>query len=149
MKENFPQRKNIRLQYDYSKEGMYFITICTKNREELFGNIQDEKQIQLTNIGKIVENCIIDFNRIYQNITIDEYIIMPNHVHMIISIIGENNITIPRIINQYKGNITKRIGYSIWQKLFYDHIIRNEKEYWKIKEYIQNNIANWNKDIYF
>ena len=54
MKENFPQRKNIRLQYDYSKEGMYFITICTKNREELFGNIQDEKQIQLTNIGKIV-----------------------------------------------------------------------------------------------
>lgn len=149
MKEKFPQRKNIRLQYDYSKEGMYFITICTKNREELFGKIQDEKQIELTNIGKIVENCIIDFNRIYQNITIDEYIIMPNHVHMIISIIGENNITIPRIINQYKGNITKRIGYSIWQKLFYDHIIRNEKEYWKIKEYIQNNIANWNKDIYF
>ena len=79
----------------------------------------------------------------------DAYVIMPNHIHAIISIEEAQTITISRIINQYKGIVTKQLGYSIWQKSYYDHIIRNEKEYYKIIEYIQNNIINWEKDKYF
>ena len=143
MKENLPRRKNIRLKYyDYSEEGMYFITICTRNRIKLFGEIET-KEIKLTKVGKIVEKSIINLEKIYNNITIDEYIVMPNHIHIIIIINEKNNLTISRIINQYKGRITKTIGYPIWQKLFYEHIIRNESEYYKIKQYIQNNIVNW------
>ena len=149
MKENLPRRKNIRLKYyDNSEEGMYFITICTRNRIKLFGEIET-KEIKLTKVGKIVEKSIINLEKIYNNITIDEYIVMPNHIHIIIIINEKNNLTISRIINQYKGRITKTIGYPIWQKLFYEHIIRNESEYYKIKQYIQNNIVNWKNDCNF
>ena len=74
---------------------------------------------------------------------------MPNHIHIIITINNNNSINIARIIKQYKGSVTKKIGYSIWQKSYYEHIIRDEKEYYNIKEYIQNNIINWEKDKYF
>ena len=150
MKENLPKRKNIRLRYyDYSEEGLYFITICTKNREQLLGKITEENQIKLTKVGTIVEKSIRNLERIYSNITIDEYVVMPNHIHIIIIINEKNDLTISRIINQYKGGITKKIGYPIWQKLFYEHIIRNEKEYYKIVEYIQNNPLKWEEDEYF
>ena len=150
MKENLPKRKNIRLRYyDYSEEGLYFITICKKNREQLLGKITEENQIKLTKVGTIVEKSIRNLERIYSNITIDEYVVMPNHIHIIIIINEKNDLTISRIINQYKGGITKKIGYPIWQKLFYEHIIRNENEYYKIKQYIQSNIANWKEDCNF
>lgn len=128
---------------------MYFITICTKNRIKLFGDIIQTNQIKLTNIGKTVEKSIKVLGQIYRNITIDEYVVMPNHIHIIIIIKEKNDLTISRIINQYKGGITTKVGYSIWKKSFYEHIIRNEKDYLKIKEYIQNNIANWRKDCNF
>ena len=150
MKENLPIRKHIRLKdYNYALEGMYFITICTKNRLELFGSISDEKEIQLTKEGKIAEKYLIEIENVFNNTIIDEYIIMPNHIHMILQINNSSNISISRIIKQYKMYISKKIGYSIWQKSFYDHIIRSDKEYVLIKQYIQNNIKNWETDKYF
>ncbi|MCI8832942.1 MAG: hypothetical protein HFJ19_01890 [Clostridia bacterium] len=86
---------------------------------------------------------------IYSNIKIDEYIVIPNHIHIILLINKKSNITISRVIKQYKESITKKLGYAIFQKLFYEHIVRNEKEYLKIKEYVQNNIVNWKEDCYF
>lgn len=149
MKDCLPARKKIRLnEYDYSNEGMYFITICTKNRLELLGKIEKENMI-LTDDGRIVKKYINQMFQKYNNIRIDEYVIMPNHIHMIIVINNKNEITIPRIIKQFKMVVSKNIGYSIWQKSFYEHIIRKEKDYYFIKEYIQNNIINWKKDKYF
>jgi len=143
-------RKTIRLRdYDYSKEGFYFITICTKNRIEILGKINDLNNITLSQEGIIVEKYIHTIDEIFKNVIIDEYIIMPNHIHMIIKIKNKSEITISRIIKQYKMAVSKKIGYSVWQKSFYEHIIRSENEYYKIKEYIQNNILNWEKDIYY
>ena len=122
MKENLPVRKKIRLKdYDYSQENMYFITICVKDRIEALGKIREEN-INLTKEGKIVSENISKLEEIYKNIQIEEYVVMPNHIH---------------------------IKYSIWQKSFYEHIIRNEKEYLKINEYIKNNVINWQTDKYF
>lgn len=150
MKENLPKRKNIRLKYyDYSKEGMYFITICVKDRIELLGQIKRLNQIELSKEGKIVYTSLNNLKQTYTNIEIDEYVIMPNHIHLIIIIHEKNNLTISRMIQQLKWGITRKIGTSIWQKSFYEHIIRNEKEHLKIKEYIQNNIINWKEDKYF
>lgn len=160
MEENkdLKKRKSIRLkEYDYSQEGMYFITICTKNRIKLLGKIDNvgancvRPKIELSYIGNMIKREIDKIKLIYQNVNIDEYIIMPNHIHMIIQIDdGRTQFapTLSRIIKQCKGNITKQIGYSIWQKSFYEHIIRNEKELYKIKEYIQYNPLNWKKDKY-
>lgn len=86
---------------------------------------------------------------IYPNVILDEYVIMPNHIHMILAINRQYNNSISKIVQQLKGKITKELGYSIWQKLFYEHVTRNEKEYLKIKEYIINNPNNWDTDEYF
>lgn len=150
MKDNLPRRKRIRLKYyDYSNCGMYFITICIKNRLELLGKIQDKNNILLTTEGNIVEKELQKIEVLLTNVTIDEYIIMPNHIHMILIINENKNISISRIIKQYKMCVSKKIGYSIWQKSFYEHIIKNEEEYFTIKQYIQNNIVNWKQDKYF
>lgn len=149
MKENLPIRKNMRLKYyDYTEQGMYFITICIKNRLELLGKINEENKIQLTEEGKIVKKYLIKINNIFSKVIIDEYVIMPNHIHFIIVIKKQTDIDISRIIKQYKMYVSKKIGYSIWQKSYYDHIIRNDKEFYAIKQYIQNNIANWKKNKY-
>ena len=150
MKENLPRRKNIRLKYyDYSKEGAYFITICTKSRIHLLGEIKEVNQIELTDVGETVEESIKNIESIYDNVVMDDYIVMPNHIHMIIIISKQNGLTISRIINQFKGGITRKIGYSIWQKLFYEHIIKDENEYYEIKKYVQDNILNWKEDCNF
>lgn len=150
MKKNLPTRKEIRLKdYDYSNENMYFITICIKDRLEILGKIIEENDIELTKEGNIAKYNINEIEKIYDNVIIDEYIIMPNHIHILLLINHKNGTTISTIIKHYKANVSREITYSIWQKSFYEHIIRNEKEYLKIKEYIRNNIINWKNDKYF
>ena len=150
MQEKLPITKRIRIKnYDYSKENIYFITICVKDRLELLGSIRDSNYIELTSVGKIVKKHINKIEKIYDNTRIDEYMIMPNHIHILLEIKNRNDISISKIINRYKTNISKEITYSIWQKSFYEHIVRTEKEYLKIKEYIQNNVINWKNDKYF
>ena len=125
---------------------MYFITICTKNRVEILGKIINDN-LMLSKEGKIVKNYIEQIEKIYKDTYIDEYIIMPNHIHLIIKL--QEKMDIPRIIKQYKMSVSKDLGYSIWQKSYHDHIIRNEKEYYMIKNYIQCNVINWKQDKYF
>lgn len=150
MRENLPVRKKIRIKdYDYSKENIYFITTCIKDRLELLGKIREENHIELTKEGKIAKNNINKIEEIYDNVIIHEYTIMPNHIHILLEIKNKKKITISKIIKHYKTNVSREIKYSIWQKSFYEHIVRNEKEYLKIVEYIQNNIINWKNDKYF
>lgn len=167
MKKEFPHRKQIRLkEYDYSQEGYYFITICTQNRLQILSKIINEigidakcvgancvrPIIKLSKIGQVIDNEINKISKIYNNIFIDEYVVMPNHIHLIIEIeSGRTQFapTISQVIKQYKGSITKQLNYNIWQKSFYEHVIRNEKEYYLIKQYIQNNPLNWEKDKYY
>ena len=147
MQEMLPVRKKNRLKYyNYATEGMYFITICTKNRVEILGKIRNDN-LMLSKEGKIVKNYIEQIEKNYKNTYIDEYIIMPNHIHLIIKL--QEKMNIPRIIKQYKMCVSKDLGYSIWQKSYHDHIIRNEKEYYMIKNYIQYNVINWRQDKYF
>ena len=155
MQEKLPQRKQIRLkEYDYSEEGYYFITICTKNRMKILGEIKYKDEyyqptIQLTKEGIIIDKYLKRMHLNYENVILDEYTIMPNHIHMIIRLNKKENLTISRIIKQYKMIVSKEIRKSIWQKSFYEHIIRNEKEYYLIKKYIMDNVGNWYYDKYY
>lgn len=122
------KRKNIRLKdYNYSNKGAYFITICIKERHNLLwenpvgASCARPFKIPLSNVGEIVEKEINKIESFYNNVVIDKYVIMPNHVHFIIIINDIENgraklaPTISRIIQQFKGSITKQIGFSIWQ----------------------------------
>ena len=159
-------RKNIRLKgYDYSSEGYYFITICVKNKQELlwtnpvgaaFGRpFLSTSPTPLSEIGTLINSEIQRIEDIYESVSVDKYVIMPDHIHMIIILTestGEDTQatpTISRIINQFKGSITKKLGFSIWQKLFHDRVIRNEAEYYAKWQYIENNPIRWTDDEYY
>ena len=151
------KRKNIRLiNFDYSNQASYFITLCEKNKKNIFGKII-HNSIHLNDIGRILEFKLKELPEIFDFIQIDTYIIMPNHIHLIINLYEEHNsknIALAKIIGYYKSSVTKDIMKkfnieSFWQKRFFDHIIRNEISLNKIREYIENNPKNWNLDEYF
>lgn len=181
----FPNRKQIRLsEYDYSQYGYYFITICTQNRKCILGDIVDNKMV-LNNIGKNVENIWYSLPQ-HHPIELDTFQIMPNHIHLIIQIVGvvraqpafsdARNQTgiarnaptecgqtkfghvvagsLPCVIRSFKSETTKQIrrlihkpDITIWQRNYYEHIVRNELELNKIREYITSNPLGWERDI--
>ncbi len=157
-----PKRKPNRLSdYDYSAVGYYFITICTANRKNIFSDIVGQPlaaaESKLTKIGEIAEKQLFDLKKRYYNVEIDKYVIMPNHIHLILIInqtaAASGRPTLSNIIRAYKSITTRecRKYYSgdIWQKSFYDHIIRGENDYLKIWNYIDTNPAKWAEDKYY
>lgn len=173
---NWKQRKNQRLKnYDYSSNGFYFVTICTKWRENFFGEIVDGKII-LNNYGKIAENVFLNLPNHYTNCLIDEYIFMPNHFHGIIIIYNtmtvgtgfkpaptsnqpvstENDNTkkhwLSEIVRWFKTFSSRNINNSqndfifSWQRSFFDVIIKNDKQLEKTRQYIIDNPLKWELD---
>jgi putative transposase len=163
-------RRSIRLHgYDYSTPGAYFITIVTHRRRHLFGHIVNG-EMRLNEWGRIARAEWLKTPAIRPEIELDEYQIMPNHMHAIIHIVEQDNgfvgairrvaptTTLPAgsigaIIGQYKSITSKRInrtrrtpGAPIWQRNYHDHIIRDERELARIRKYIRNNPLRWDMD---
>ena len=151
-------RKPNRLKgYDYSKNGYYFVTICTKNRICFFGEIVDEKMI-LNEYRKCVYDFWKQIPKFYKNVFLDEFIIMPNHIHGVVVIdnVGTEHCSVPtetvmektnlsQIIKSFKEICIKPICKKYnnfdfaWQRSFYDHIIKDEQSLLNIQNYIINN----------
>lgn len=162
-----PKRKPARLKdYDYSTPGAYFLTVCTHNRKSLFGNIVggdifSTPQIMLSSVGKIVNDEILNIETHYKNIKIDKFVIMPNHIHLIVRITERINAfptikyDIPNVIGKFKASVTRNVGKAfmpsvkLWQDSFYDHIIRGEEDYKEIWQYIDINPAKWQADEFY
>ena len=168
-------RRSIRLQgYDYSQAGAYFITICsTHNREWRFGEIVDGN-MRVNAIGGVVADEWIKTAQIRHDIALDEWVVMPNHFHGILVITGTGTArrartmrrastveqfghpvsgSIPTIVRSFKSAVTKHAnelcrtpGGKLWQRNYWEHIIRNELELNRIREYIRNNPARWESD---
>ncbi len=149
-----PKRKSNRLTgFDYSYCNSYFLTICTKNKQKLFGKVVGapigRPYCDLSEYGKIVDEAVNNIEKKYDRVRLDKYVIMPDHIHLLITILPAENgrpmgaPTISNMVNQLKGYVTKRIGFPIWQKLYYDHIIRDEEDFNTKWEYIDNNPISW------
>ena len=193
MENEKPKRKDLRLkQYNYSTNGAYFITVCTKDRKNILSHIavvgvgahDDPKkgahddprrgahddpsetdkqkqnfaggmQPQLTNIGRIIEKNLLSSEKI-SGVKIDRYVIMPDHIHVIIFIDSDKyiygsskaptptNEMIPHIVSTFKRFCTKEIGENIFQRGYFDHIIRNREDYEEHVKYIYENPMKWN-----
>ena len=168
-----PVRKIIRLDnYDYSKNGLYFITICTVHKNELLWatDVGDGApdvplccphavgKVYLSSFGKIIRDNIHRANSVYDDKKILQYVIMPNHIHFILKIgagvsgtsraPSPTNEIVPQYVSMLKRFINKDIGFNIFQRSYYDHIIRNQKEYIAISKYIHNNPIKWDADEY-
>ncbi len=188
---NTHNRRSIRLKgYDYAQKGAYFVTICVNDRRNLFGGITDGK-MELNDMGKIVKDAWRWLGNQYEYIELDEFIIMPNHMHGIIcindvgrggsdefiimpnhmhGIICINDVgrggsrTAPtmkikplgRLIGAFKTVSTKQIniirqmpGRQFWQRNYYEHIIRDDNDLTRIREYLINNPAQWEQDDHY
>lgn len=156
-----PKRKPNRLpDFDYSTPGAYFVTICVKDRKNLFwsgvgASIARPPKPYLSPWGQIVDQAIRNIPAHYPAISLDHYVVMPNHIHLLLHINTDDNgramlaPTISTVIQQMKGAVTKKIGHSIWQKLFHDHVIRGDDDYLKIWQYIENNPCLWEEDCFY
>ncbi len=152
---DFNHRRSIRLNgYDYSTSGGYFITICMHDREHLFGDIVNEI-MELNIFGDIARSHWQQLSQHHPNIIMDEFIVMPNHLHGIILLdaLIENTKSISEIIRGFKTFSAKAInkerglrGAPVWQRNYYDRIIRNELELDRVRQYIINNPHNWDVD---
>ncbi len=206
MNKLLPKRKRNRLDYyDYNSCGMYFLTLCTAERRNLFwddvgANIVRPQDVILSKIGKIVEKAIDNISMAYSGVIVEAYVIMPNHIHLLLlfedlengrtmfaptrdgcgiveqersccrngrtmfaptrddcGIVEQERSccrngrtmfapTVSRIVKQLKGFVSKRIGFAVWQKSFYDHVIRNQQDCYEHLRYIEENPLKWNLD---
>ena len=155
-----PDRKTNRLkEFDYTQSYWYFVTICVKEMKQYFGKVENEKMI-LNEFGKIVESKLEWLTKQYSYVDIDSYVIMPNHVHAIIILdtvdVGTSRDlslqikikSLSELVGAFKTVSSKQIHLTglaefKWQRSFYDRIIRNEKELYWIRKYIDENPLKW------
>lgn len=150
-----PKRKKNRLEnYNYSSTGAYFITVCTLERRNYFwdnvGATSGRPQnVELSTHGKMVDDAIQNIPSAYSALSLEGYVIMPNHIHLLLRVCADEYgrpmvaPTMSRVIKQLKGIVSKQIGTSIWQKSFHDHIIRNREDYEEHLRYIYENPIRW------
>ena len=151
---NLSKRKILRLKnYDYSQSGMYYVTISTNHKQKLFGHVKNEQFIP-NEAGKMIACHLKRVENRFKNVDIDYYVIMPDHIHAIIDktkAVGHGDPTLQQILQWYKSITTheyskgvktcifKAYNKYLWQRSYYEHIIRNEKDLNEIRKYIQDN----------
>lgn len=168
-------RRSMRMQgYDYTQSGAYFVTICTQGRTCLFGDLSGE-ETRLNDAGEMIERWWLELANKFQSVEIDEYVVMPNHFHGIILLVGANlcvcpddrgvgatgahaGAPLPAVVRWFKTMSTndyiRRVKDSgwppfagrMWQRNYYEHVIRNDKQLDRVRKYIQDNPAKWAED---
>ncbi len=164
MNQNLPKRKPLRWdKCDYSTEGRYFITICTQGRKPILSRIHvaadvpdGPERIELLPFGNIANRCLLRLHNFYDSVALEQYVIMPNHIHFILSVSGSGasrtspptmqHSDVSRFISTFKRFSNKEYGNNIWQRSFFDRVIRNREEYEKIQKYIYENPLKWKDD---
>ena len=157
--EQYPKRKSNRLEgWDYSQAGCYFVTVCTQNRESLFWDvgaaISRPEKPSLSPLGKTAEQAIRELPLHYPHAAVEHYVVMPNHVHLLVTIgaadgriLSAPTKSLSTMIAQMKRVVSKAAGRPIWQKSYHDHIIRSETDFLSVWNYITGNPSRWSEDI--
>jgi len=148
-----PVRKHPRLKnYDYSQCGCYHLVLCSKNRQPIFSYIipasdaTERARISLLHTGSVVEQYIQNIPLVYSGVHLLHHVTMPNHVHLLLLLDTEATASVSTIVRSLKRMVTKEIGTSVWQKSFYDVVIRNESMFQCEWEYIDQNPDKWLED---
>ncbi len=160
MENKLPKRRPTRLKnFDYNRVGVYFITLCTEDRRRILSRIVgvdvlgDPKNVELLPYGIVADKYIKQMNEFYENITVDRYVIMPDHIHLLLIVSNgwsprtstptKQTTTVSHFISSFKRFCNKKYGGNIWQRGFYDHVIRCREDYEEIVKYIHENPMRW------
>ena len=162
--DEFITRKQIRLEnYDYSSNGAYFVTVCTKDRQRILsditvGAIHESPAVKLTKYGEITIGALAKTENRFDNATITDYVIMPDHIHIVLVLLDKKRAIresplqkrseLSKIIGFFKTSVSKEIhkmnpDLDVWQRGYFEHIIRNENDLYEIRKYIENNPKKW------
>jgi len=169
------QRRSIRLQqYDYSCAGIYFVTVCVQDRRQLLGRIENGI-IELTGVGQMVHDALINMPSVYADVTLDSFIVMPNHVHALIALVNrtpgfgvileshsqcngrdkeDKQVSLADVIRRLKSYTANRywkehpqtLMKKLWQRNYYEHVVRDSVGLTRIRNYIAGNVAEWHLD---
>ena len=150
--------------FDYATPGSYFITICTHKKICFFGSIRSadccEAYMQYSPIGKIAKQGLVDLEKHYDNVKLDHWVIMPNHIHLLLRVeertgsLPANRYDVSNVVGKYKAGVTRAVRQNglhigkLWQSSFYDHIVRNDVDYQNIWNYISGNPSKWMDDCF-
>jgi len=163
MQKELPVRKHPRWKgYNYSSNGAYFITICVKSGNEMLGQIVGRDDpgapcLELSEYGLIAKKYIESIDKYYKGITVDKYVIMTHHIHMIIFVDRNGaprssrptTALIPNMVASFKKLTNKEFGFNIWQDSYNDRVIRDKDEYLRIWHYIDTNPTKWAEERYY
>lgn len=156
-------KRNRLEKYDYCTNGVYFLTLCTEKKKQLLSRIVargilDAPEIALSLIGRRIEEAICFLDKNWQDISVHSYVIMPNHVHLLLEVKRAEGASrmpratgaiVPSFVSSLKRFTSKNYPCKLWQTSYYDHIIRDEKDYNVRWEYIANNPSRWIEDDYY
>ena len=172
-KNKLPERKRNRLRNcNYSKPGAYFITICTENRQKILSRIvgadvlDGPKNVALLSHGKIAEKYICQWNDFHDDVKVERYVIIPNHIHIILVVYSgdimpmeggasrtspptRQHEAVSQFVSTFKRFCNKEYGGNIWQRSFHDHVIRSRRDYEEISQYMQDNPRLWREDCFY
>ncbi len=165
--DTLPQRKRLRLKhYDYSTQGLYFLTVCCRNHICYFGSIAKDK-MQLNDAGLIIEKWYLKIPEKFTNLAIHDYVIMPNHFHCVLEImqsqtaVGHAGPSLPDVMQWFKTMTTndyiknvktnnwQRFDKRLWQRSYFEHVVRTEQNHQTIVDYIKYNPQKWADDKYY
>lgn len=165
-------RKHPRLKdYDYRENGCYFVTICVRDHKPLLGCVvarragcphpagQATVEMRLSHEGEVTRHYIEQIPGVYREVQLDQYVVMPNHIHLLLRMqepdlepqtkANMQRPTLHTVVRSLKTMVTKKLGYSIWQTSYYEHIVRNKRDYQEIWKYIEDNPSKWAEDRYY
>jgi putative transposase len=150
--KKLPNRRTARLNaFDYASCGAYFVTVCTYERACVLGSIVDQAVV-LTEIGSMVDRCWRAIPTHFANIILDTHIVMPNHIHGIILLKAQGAPTLGEIVRAFKARATiearrhTEVRHPFWQRNYYEHVVRNDQDLNRIRQYIADNPKNWETD---
>ena len=162
--ELLPKRRRTRLAgWDYSASGAYFVTVCTREKQKLLGEVvgggvYDAPQTRLSEQGKAVQESLRQMTE-HNEVTVEKAVIMPNHLHLLLVVHAHpggssqapnpTNAAIPQFVSLFKRRCNRLCGENIWQRSYHDHIIRDEADFQRIWEYIDTNPAKWQNDCFY
>lgn len=151
--------------YDYTSEGYYFVTVCTREKRCVLGTVVGEglapPEVRLSFVGQMVQEEVSQLPERFPQVTIDKYVIMPNHIHVILHLGAggaspAHTASLSGILGALKSLTTRKwnqvraiSGEPLWQRSYYDHVIVNEQDYLRIWQYIDENPAKWREDTYY
>ncbi len=167
--EDLPRRKPMRLTgWDYSGQGMYFLTLCTKGKRPLFGRVVgggvlDAPRTVLSPAGETLERQLRSMADSYQHVVLKKYVIMPNHLHLLVRLTGlphgpsgtpaptggRANEAVPALVSALKRFTDRACGLSLFQRGYHDHIVRDEADFLRVWTYLDENPAKWAEDTYY